>query len=100
MKMSADILYINDMPFLTIVLHDIHYGTIEIVDNLKYLTLELELINMVKFYTIRGFNIILITVGIQFKALKDRNMVGVKFNIISKEEHVPIIKKFHYVVEE
>ena len=42
----------------------------------------------------------MITVDVQFKSLKDRNRHGVKFNVVSKDEHTPFIEQCHRVIEE
>ena len=70
------------------------------MDNLKYVLLEFILINVVKYYAVRGFCVVMITVDIQFKSLKDQNRVGVKFNIVSKDEYAPIIESIYRVIEE
>ena len=39
-------------------------------------------------------------IDMQFKPLKDRNRVGVAFNLVSKEEHVATIERYHRVIKE
>ena len=41
-----------------------------------------------------------IIVDTQFKALKDRNAVGVVFNVVSRGEHVSKVERFHEVIKE
>ena len=85
-EMSADVMLLNEVPCA--------------VDNIICTALEKELINVIRCYVVRGFNIILITVDMQFKSLKDRNKVGVKFNVVSKSEHASIIEQYYRVIEE
>ena len=89
----------NDVPFLTCVSHNVHCGTMLAADNLKCPTLEHDIRKMIRSYSVRGFNIVLIAVDIKLKILKDLNQTGVKFNIVSKEEHAPTIKRHHRVIE-
>ena len=99
-ELSTDAMHLNDVPFLISVSHDFRCGTAGAVDNLKCHILESELSNVVRCYRVREFNVVLITVDIQFKSLKDRNKIGVKFNVVSKGEHAPIIERFHRLIEE
>lgn len=80
------------MLFLIFVSHNIHYNIVGVVDNLKCPTLEHELKKIVRSYTLQGFHMILIIVNMQFKSLSNYNQVGVKFNIVSKEEYALIIE--------
>jgi len=96
----ADVMYINDIPFLTSILENINYRTMGIVDNLKCPHLELEIKSIVRSYLVHRFRIVIIIVDIQFKILKDRNLVSIPFNVILREEHIYKIKKYHRVVQE
>jgi len=51
-------------------------------------------------YAIRGFSIGIIFLDIQFKSLKDRNVLGVTVCIVSQGEHVKQIERFHRLIEE
>ena len=93
-------MFLNDVLFLTTISEHIHYSTANAVDNLKYLTLEYQFKNVVRSYAIRGFRIVMIMVDPQFKASKDRNLIGVPFNIASKEEHVYSIERWHRTIKE
>ena len=59
-EILADILFVNDVPFLTSILYHINYGTLSVVDNLKYLILKSELQNFIRFYVVRRFKVSLI----------------------------------------
>ena len=81
-KISTDVMHVNDIPFLTSVSHDMHYGTSLAVDNLTAPVLERGLRNAVRKYNIRGFNVVVIILDTQFKSLKERNKVGVPINLV------------------
>ena len=84
----VDILYVNRVPFLTSISNYIHYGSANTVDNMKADILEMGLKNLVQYYAIRGFLVVVILVDIQFKSLKDRNKVSIAINFVSKGEYI------------
>ena len=51
-------------------------------------------------YSIWRFNIILIHVDIQFKAIKDQKTLDVNVNVVSKGKHVPEIECVIWVFKE
>jgi hypothetical protein len=85
-QLIADVMYVNNVPFLILLSNYIHYSTATAIDNMKADTLELGLKNIIRCYTIYGFNIVVILLDLQFKMLRDRNKVEVTINIISKGE--------------
>ena len=99
-QLVADVLHVNDVPFLTSISNHLHYGTSKAVDNLKAPTLEDGLKNVIRSYAIRGFSIGMMFLDIQFKSLKDRNVLGVNVCIVSRGKHVKQIERFHRVIEE
>ena len=99
-EMSADVLHVNQIPFLASLSKNLHYGTINALENMRMSTLEDVLRKVLSIYRIRGFNVIMIHVDIQFKGLKDRNQLGVTFNVVSKGEHVPEMERFNRVIKE
>ena len=86
-ELKADVMRVNDVTFLTTMSSDIHYGTIEVLKTLKCASLEFELKNVVISHAVKGFRIAIIVVDTHFKSLKDRNLLGVVVNVVSKEEH-------------
>ena len=93
-------LHVNDVPFLTSISNHMHYGTYKAVDIMKAPTLEDRLKNIIQCYAARGFAIRVIFLDLQYKSLKDRNMLGVTINIVSRGEHVKQIKRFHRLTKE
>ena len=73
-ELSANVMHVNDVPFLTTMSDKIHYGTISTVANLKFPSLEFELKNVIRSCTIRGFRITMIIFDMKFKGLKDINL--------------------------
>ena len=82
-ELSADVMYVNNIPFLASISDNIHYGTADTIDNLQCPTLEAQINKVIGKYTVRGFSIKMIAVDIQFKSLKDRNTCTTPFNVVS-----------------
>ena len=93
-------MHVIDVPFFRSISHDVYCSTVGEVDNLKCPSLDHEIQKVIRSYSVRGFSIVLIAVDIEFKSLKDRNQAGMKFNVVSKEEHAPTIDIYHRVIEE
>ena len=72
-KLSADVIHVNDVLFPTSISNHIYYWTSNVVDNMNAKMLEVGLINIIKSYAIRGFSVGVMFLDIQFKCVKDRN---------------------------
>ena len=92
-EISVDTVHANDVPFLTSIIHDVHHGIVVKVEKLKFPALEYGIQKVIRSYSVRVFNIVLISVDIKSKSLKDRDEAGVKFNVVSKEEHALNIER-------
>ena len=99
-ELSLDVMHVNNMPFLISLSEHLHHGAIGVIDNLCCETLNDRLKLFIRSYAIRGFRITMILVDMQCKALKDRNLIGVAFNVVSRDEHVPKIERFIRVIKE
>ena len=55
---------------------------------------------MIKYYAIRDFSVVIIHVDIQFKCLMDRKNIAAMVNVVSNEEHVVDIERYHRVIKE
>ena len=56
---------------------NMHHGTIAAVDNLRFHSLDFELKNIIRSFSVRVFRTVLLVAEIQFKALKDRNLLDI-----------------------
>ena len=54
----------------------------------------------VRSYSVRGFQVTLTRVDMKFKSLKDRNLLEVQINAISKDDHVPKIESLYRLIRE
>ena len=99
-ELSADILFVNRVPFLATISKHIHYGTIDALPDMKIPTLEAALESVLRSYNAGGFHVRIIHMDMQFKPVKDRNNMAVKVNICSREEHVPEIERYIRLIKE
>ena len=65
-QLAADVLHVNDVPFLTSISNHFHHGTCKAVDNMQASSLEEGLKNVIRSYAIRGFSIGIIFLDVQF----------------------------------
>jgi hypothetical protein len=99
-ELSIDVMHVNKVPFLVTISKNIHYGTVNALDDLKIPTLERTISAVFKAYTVRGFNVTNVHVDIQFKAIRDRKIIAANINVVSRGEHVPSIERFIRVMKE
>ena len=99
-ELSIDVLHVNSIPFLGSVSKNIHYIIVNPLVNIKIPTMEKMIMTIIHSYAIRVFYIAIIHVDIQFKAIKDRNLLKTKVNVVSKGEHVPEIKRVNRMLKE
>ena len=57
MKLAADMMYVNNILFLTSISSCIHYSTANALDNMKTVTLEDSLKSVMRSYAMRGFKL-------------------------------------------
>ena len=81
-ELLVDIMHLNDISFLISISEYIYYGIADTADIITYKKLEVELKNVIGSYFLRAFKIILIILDIQFKALKDKNALGVLIIVV------------------
>ena len=82
--LSVDVLHVNRLPFLTSVSKNIHYSTIDALDNMKIPTMENVIEKLIRSYSVRGFRIVAVYVDIQFMAISDLNNLGPSINLVSR----------------
>lgn len=99
-ELSIDVLHVNRIPFLATLSKNIHYSTMDALDNMKISTIEHVIDTVLRAYAVRGFHVRAIHVDIQFKAILDRENLPVLTNVVSRGEHVPEIERYIRVVKE
>ena len=93
--LAADVIHVNYAPFITYVSNYAYYGTFNIFDNIKGVNLEQGIQNIIRCYAVRGFNVVVVMLDMQFKCIKDSNCLVVLVNIVIIGEHVKRIELFH-----
>lgn len=99
-ELSVDVLHINRIPFLGLVSKNIHYRTVNPLDNMKISTMEIIIDKILCAYLVCGFHVVLLHMDIQFKALKDDKNLDVQVNVVARGEHVPKIEHVIHVWKE
>ena len=97
---SADVLFVNQIPFLASISKHIHYGTVKALDSMKIPVMEDEIKHVIHMYAVRGFHVEYILVDIKFKVIKDRGHLSATVNVVAKGEHVTEIERFNRVIKE
>lgn len=85
-QLVVNIMHVNNVLFLVSICNYLYYSTTKAVDNMKALTLEDRLRNI-------------IFLLIQFKYMKDRNLLGITISIVHHREYLKYQERFYYVVE-
>ena len=91
-QLIAEVMHVNDVPFLTSTSNHVNYGTSNTVNNMKAPTLEQGIENIIRCYATRGFSAGVMFLDIQFKCTKDRNPLGVTIKIFSICEYMKQIE--------
>ena len=93
LTIAADVLHVNQILFLSTISHGIHYGIISVMLSMKVNDLEKALLCVILSYSLWGFTVKHVLVGIRFEYLKSSmSQHNVSVNVVSRDEHVPEIK--------
>ena len=82
-ELAADVMHLDEVPFLNSMSRHVHNGTARTVDNMNTPILETGLKSVIRSCAVRSFRTMLAMVDIQFKFVRDRNNLRVKVNIVS-----------------
>ena len=93
-QLAAETLCVNNVLFLASIANHIHHVTYNAIDNLKYISLEEGVKNVIRYYALRGFKVVAVILDVKFKCLNDQNKLGVPVNVVSMEEHAKQIERF------
>ena len=73
-EISFDVMHVNRIPFLVSVSKHIHYGTAQALESMKIPKMVIK--SIISSYKMRGFHIDILHVHFQFKAIRDRKLLG------------------------
>ena len=99
--LSVDVMFVNRIPFLTLISRNIKFTTAETLHNRTTSQLVQCVTNVKAPYTKRGFNVTTSLMDRDFVPMRTALLnMGVLMNTASTSEHVPGIKRQHRVVKE
>jgi len=99
--LAIDVMFINRIPFVITTSRNIHFGTAELVKDMKKATLITSIEQVMQAYTTRGFRVKAILGDGQFQHIQQEiQQKGVILNICSANEHVPEIERYIRTLKE
>jgi hypothetical protein len=99
--LTADIMFVNKIPFLVTISCHIKFGTAEVLENQQLKTIMGAIKRVKSLYTKRGFILCTILMDGQFEGLRgDLATLGTDLNTISNDEHVPEVERYIRTLKE
>jgi len=99
--LAIEIMFINKIPYAMTMLHNIHFGTAELVKDMKKNTLITSIEQVIQAYQRHSFKIQEILADGQFKHIQQIiEQKGNMLNICAANEHVLEIERYIRTVKE
>jgi len=99
--LAIDIMFINKIPFVMMASLNIHFGTAELVKDMKNNTLITSIEQVIQAYQTCCFKIQAILADGQFQHIQQIiEQKGIRLNICAAYEHIPEIKRYIRTVKE
>jgi hypothetical protein len=99
--LCIDIMFINNIPFLTSISRHLRFGTVEWLKGLKKDTIITEIKRLANFYKERDFTVSLVLADDQFENIRNDVLdLGISLNITGRDEHVPEGKRYIRMLKE
>ena len=99
--LSADIMYVNGIPFFVTQSRHIHFGTMDVLPSLQANDIGAALRCVVNIYARGGFQVTMALMDGAFTGLHDVcNQLQVTLNTTSRDKHVGDIERYICVVKE
>jgi hypothetical protein len=97
----VDIMFVNKIPFLVSISHNIKFGTIETIKNRQHKTILLGIKHIKALYAQRGFRVRMAHTDNEFAAMRaDLLDMKIDLNVVSKDEHVPEVERYICTIKE
>ena len=94
-------MFVNKIPFITIISRHIKFATVETNQKRKKLHLSESIKNVIAIYTQRGFKVEHALLDQEFVRLRTELLnMGVHANFATRNKHVPEIERQHRVIKE
>jgi hypothetical protein len=98
---GADIMFVNQIPFLISISRYLKFGTTEVLKNRKNATIIQAFKNIRGIYARRGFQITLCHADGKFEPMQGALIdLGINMNIVPADEHVPEVERYIRMVKE
>ena len=99
--LSADIMFVNSIPFFITVSRHIKFTTVEPLDDRSDKTILAAIRNVVKLYKQRNFNVTVILADPEFNSLNtELQNNNILLNTTAMQEHTPEVKRQIRVIKE
>jgi hypothetical protein len=99
--LSADVMKVNGIPFLTTISRHIKFGSAGKLDSMENKTIVQHFKVVIGTYALRGFRVTIILADNQFESMRgDLADLGATVNIVSRDEHVPEIERFNRTIKD
>ena len=97
--LTADVMFVNSLPFLTILSRDIRFGTAEHVPSHTAKQLANSLMKVVKLYAQGVFVVCNLLMDYEFEKFNPEISL-IEINIFAAREHVAEIERYHRTLKE
>jgi hypothetical protein len=95
------IMYINNIPFLTLISRQLRFGTVQWLKDLKKDTNITEIKRLANIYKERDFTVSLVLANGQLQNIRNDVMgLGISMNITGRDEHVPEVERYIRTLKE
>ena len=98
--LAADVTHASNTPLWNFASDNLHCCCTQALDGLNLHALETIFSSIARSNALSGFNVVLTCTDSQLKCLKDVNLVGIKINSVTKEEHARTFERSHLVIKE
>jgi len=99
--LCIDVMYVNNIPFLTSISRHLRFGTVEWLKDLKKNTIVTEIKRLTNIYKERNFTVKLILADGQFENISNDVLgLGISMNITGRDEHVPEVERYIRTLKE
>jgi hypothetical protein len=93
--LSADIMYVNKIPFFVTISRHVHFSTVEMLYNRTAETMTKAMKQVFDVYKQRGFRVTHALMDNEFECLRGSlSDLQVTLNIVTKDEHGPEVERF------
>jgi hypothetical protein len=101
LTVAADIMFVNGLPFVTLILRKVKFTTIEYITTRSETNLVKSLLNIISPYKARGFTPSTALLDREFECLRLELLThGVNLNTTAASEHVPDIERQIRLIKE